>query len=103
MEEEKNIMKYVILYFDINLQASVDIYISLETLNKIKKGEYKYPLIQYTDGKNTFLERLDNIFTLKVLDDKTKTFDELENEMYKYMQLNKAYEFNILVDEQNGF
>lgn len=37
MEEEKNIMKYVILYFDINLQASVDIYISLETLNKIKK------------------------------------------------------------------
>jgi hypothetical protein len=103
MEEEKNIMKYVILYFDINLQASVDIYISLETLNKIKKGEYKYPFIQYTDGKNTFLERLDNIFTLKVLDDKTKTFDELENKMYKYMQLNKAYEFNILVDEQNGF
>nr|DAO75299.1 MAG TPA: hypothetical protein [Caudoviricetes sp.] len=96
-------MKYVILYFDINLQASVDIYISLETLNKIKKGEYKYPFIQYTDGKNTFLERLDNIFTLKVLDDKTKTFDELENKMYKYMQLNKAYEFNILVDEQNGF
>lgn len=103
MEEEKNIMKYVILYFDINLQASVHIYISLETLNKIKKGEYKYPFIQYTDGKNTFLERLDNIFTLKVLDDKTKTFDELENKMYKYMQLNKAYEFNVLVDEQNGF
>lgn len=103
MDEEKNIMKYVILYFDINLQASVHVYISLETLNKIKKGEYKYPFIQYTDGKNTFLERLDNIFTLKVLDDKTKTFDELENKMYKYMQLNKAYEFNVLVDEQNGF
>lgn len=34
---------------------------------------------------------------------KTKTFDELENKMYKYMQLNKAYEFNVLVDEQNGF
>lgn len=103
MDEEKNIMKYVILYFDVNLQASVHIYISLETLNKIKKGDYKYPFIQYTDGKNTFLERLDNIFTLKVLDDKTKTFDELENKMYKYMQLNKAYEFNVLVDEQNGF
>ena len=103
MNEEKNIMKYVILYFDKNMEVSVHTYASLETLNKIKKGEYKYPFIQYTDGKNTFLERLDNIFTIKVLNDKTKTFDELENKMYKYMQLNKVYEFYILVDEQNGF
>ena len=103
MDEEKNIMKYVILFFDNSMNVSVHVYMSLETLNKIKKGEYKYPFIQYTDGKNTFLERLDNIFTIKILDEHTKTFNELENKMYKCMQLNKVYEFYILVDEQNGF
>lgn len=93
MNEEKNIMKYVILYFDINMEASVHVYMSLETLNKIKKGEYKYPFIQYTDGKNTFLERLDNIFTIKILDEHTKTFNELEEKMYKCMQLKKRISF----------
>lgn len=72
-------------------------------MNKIKKGEYKYPFIQYTNGKETFLEKVDNIFTIKILDEYTKTFNELENEMYRCMQLKKAYSFNILVDEQNGF
>lgn len=103
MNEEKNIMKYVILFFDNSNNVSVHVYMSLETLNKIKKGEYKYPFIQYTDGKHTFLENLDKIFTIKILDEHTKTFNELENEMYRCMQLKKAYQFNILVDEQNGF
>lgn len=103
MNEEKNIMKYVILYFDDAMEASIHTYTSLETLNKIKKGEYKYPFIQYTNGKDTFLERLDKIFTIKVLENDTKTIDELEKEMYKYMQLNKGYPFNIFIDEQNGF
>lgn len=44
-----------------------------------------------------------NLETLKILDEYTKTFNELENEMYRCMQLKKAYQFNILVDEQNGF
>lgn len=102
MGEEKNIMKYVTLFFD-NNNTSIDVYMSLETLNKIKKGEYKYPFIQYTDGKYTFLEKLDKIFTIKILDKHTKTFNELENEMYRCMQSKKAYQFYILVDEQNGF
>lgn len=103
MNEEKNIMKYVILFFDNSMNVSVHVYMSLETLNKIKKGEYKYPFIQYTDGKYTFLEKLDKIFTIKILDKHTKTFNELENEMYRCMQSKKAYQFYILVDEQNGF
>lgn len=37
MNEEKNIMKYVILYFDDAMEASIHTYTSLETLNKIKK------------------------------------------------------------------
>ena len=78
MDEEKNIMKYVILFFDNSMNVSVHVYMSLETLNKIKKGDYKYPFIQYTDGKH-------------------------KNKMYKCMQLKKAYQFYILVDEQNGF
>lgn len=97
-------MKYVILFFDNNNNnISVHVYMSLETLNKIKKGEYKYLFIQYTDGKHTFLEKLDKIFTIKILDEHTKTFNELENEMYRCNQLKKAYRFYILVDEQNGF
>lgn len=103
MNEEKNIMKYVILFFDNSMDISIHVYMSLETLNKIKKGEYKYPFIQYTDGKYTFLEKLDNIFTIKILDEHTKTFNELEKKMYRCMQLKKAYQFYILVDEQNGF
>lgn len=103
MNEEKNIMKYVILFFDNSNNVSVHVYMSLETLNKIKKGEYKYPFIQYTDGKYTFLEKLDKIFTIKILDKHTKTFNELENEMYRCMQSKKAYQFYILVDDQNGF
>lgn len=103
MEEEKNIMKRIILFFDNSMDISIHVYMSLETLNKIKKGEYKYPFIQYTNGKETFLEKVDNIFTIKILDEYTKTFNELENEMYRCMQLKKAYSFNILVDEQNGF
>lgn len=103
MEEEKNIMKHVILFFDNSMHISIHVYMSLETLNKIKKGEYKYPFIQYTNGKETSLEKIDNIFTIKILDEYTKTFNELENEMYRCMQLKKAYSFNILVDEQNGF
>lgn len=103
MNEEKNIMKQVILVFDDSLNVSIQLYMSLETLNKIKKGEYKYPFIQYTDGKCTILKKLDKIFAIKILDEYTKTFNELENEMYRCMQLKKAYSFNILVDEQNGF
>jgi hypothetical protein len=103
MDEEKNIMKYVILFFDNSMNVSVHVYMSLETLNKIKKGEYKYPFIQYTDDKHTFLGKLDKIFTIKILDEYTKTFNELENKMYRCMQLKKAYQFYILVDEQNGF
>lgn len=103
MEEEKNIMKRVILFFDNSMDISIHVYMSLETLNKIKKGEYKYPFIQYTNGKETFLEKVDNIFTMKILDEYTKNFDELEEKMYKCFQLGKAYDFNILVDEQNGF
>lgn len=38
MNEEKNIMKYAILFFDNSMNASVHVYMSLETLNKIKKG-----------------------------------------------------------------
>lgn len=103
MDEEKNIMKYVILFFDNSNNVSVHVYMSLETLNKIKKGEYKYPFIQYTNGKDTFLERLDKIFTIKILDEHTRTFNELEKKMYRCMKLKEAYQFYILVDEQNGF
>ena len=35
MNEEKNIMKYVILFFDNSNNVSVHVYMSLETLNKI--------------------------------------------------------------------
>lgn len=103
MNEEKNIMKQVILFFNSSLNVSVKVYMSLETLNKIKRGEWKYPFIQYTNGKETFLEKVDNIFTMKILDEYTKNIDELEEKMYKCLQLGKAYDFNILVDENNGF
>ena len=103
MNEEKNIMKYVILFFDNSNNVSIDVYMSLETLNKIKKGEYKYPFIQYTNGKHTFLEKFDRIFTIKILDKYTKNIDELEEKMYKCSELGKAYDFNVLVDENNGF
>lgn len=103
MNEEKNIMKKVILFFDNSLNVSIQVYMSLETLNKIKKGEYKYPFIQYTNGKETFLEKVDNIFTIKMLDEYTTNIDELEEKMYKCFELGEAYDFNILVDESNGF
>lgn len=103
MNEEKNIMKHVILFFDNSMDISIHVYMSLETLNKIKRGEWKYPFIQYTNGKETFLEKVDNIFTMKILDEYTKNFDELEGKMYKCFHLGKAYDFNILVDENNGF
>lgn len=54
MNEEKNIMKQVILFFDNSLNVSVQVYMSLETLNKIKRGEWEYPFVQYTNGKETF-------------------------------------------------
>lgn len=103
LNEEKNIMKKVILFFDNSLNVSVEVYMSLETLNKIKRGEWEYPFIQYTNGKETFLEKVDNIFTIKILDEHTKNIDELEEKMYKCLELGKAYNFNILVDESNGF
>ena len=103
MNEEKNIMKKVILFFDNSLNVSIQVYMSLETLNKIKRGEWEYPFIHYTNGKETFLEKVDNIFTMKILDEYTKNIDELEEKMYKCLELGKAYDFNILVDESNGF
>lgn len=72
-------------------------------IEKITSGEWEYPFIQYTNGKETFLEKVDNIFTMKILDEYTKNIDELEEKMYKCFELGKAYDFMIVVDENNGF
>ena len=76
---------------------------SLETLNKIKRGEYGYPYIQYTSGTENYYCKLDSIYFMSTGDDQSITVDELENKMRLYIEKREPFPFNVMVDDNTGF
>lgn len=101
MKEDKNIIKKV---FIITKDAdSAYFYMSLETLNKIKRGEYEYPFIQYTDGTKNYYERVDLISYMSTDNEQSISVDELENKMRLYMEKEELFSFNVIVDDNTGF
>lgn len=102
MNNEKDIIKNVFIFTN-GLDDGIYVYMSLETLNKIKRGEYEYPFIQYTNGRLTSFYRLDLVSYMATDREQFLSIDDLENEMEMCVNENKEYPFNIIVDDNNGF
>lgn len=100
MNEDKNIIKNVFMKID---DITTHVYMSLETLNKIKRGEYEYPFIQYTDGTRNEYFRLDLLTYMSTEDGKHISFDELEKTMWTYIEKKEKFPFKVVVDDNNGF
>lgn len=101
MEDDKNIIKKVFIITTDNDQWYI--YMSLETLNKIKRGEYEYRFIQYTDGMRNYYYKLDLISFMSTENDQSISVDELENEMRLYIEKREPCPFNVMVDDNTGF
>ena len=102
MNNEKDIIKNVFILTN-GYDGGIYVYMSLETLNKIKRGEYEYPYIQYTNGRIVSLYRLDSVSYMSTDREQFLSIDDLENEMEMCVNENKEYPFNIIVDDNNGF
>ncbi len=100
MNEDKNIIKKV--YMEIG-NITTYVYMSLETLNKIKRGEYKYPFIQYTDGTRNEYFRLDLLTYMSTEEEEYILADELEKTMWPYIVKKEKFPFKVMVDDNTGF
>lgn len=100
MEEEKNIIKNVLMAIG---DMTIRVYMSMETLNKIKNGEYKYPFIQYTDGETNYYYRLDQLSYIFAESEEYILIDELENRMWSYLKKKEPFPFRVMVDDNTGF
>lgn len=100
MNEDKNIMKRVYIEID---RIATHVYMSLETLNKIKRGEYEYPFIQYTDGTSNYYYRLDLLSYMSIEDREYISVDELEKTMWPYIAKKEKSPFKVMVDDNTGF
>lgn len=100
MNEDKNIIKNVYMEID---NITISVFMSLETLNKIKRGEYEYPFIQYTDGMRNYYYKLDLITFMSTENDQSISVDELENKMRLYIEKKEPFPFNVMVDDNTGF
>lgn len=76
---------------------------NLETLNKIKRGEYEYPFIQYTDGTSNYYYRLDLLSYMAIEDREYISVDELEKTMWHYTVKKEKFPFKVMVDDNTGF
>lgn len=100
MNEDKNIIKHVFMEIG---NITTYVYMSLETLNKIKRGEYKYPFIQYTDGTRNEYFRLDLLTYISAEDGECISVDELEKMMWSYIEKKEKFPFKVMVDDNTGF
>lgn len=100
MNEDKNIIKKVFIEID---DITTHVYMSLETLNKIKRGEYEYPFIQYTDGTKNDYYRLDLLSYMSTEDGEHISVDELEKTMMSYIAKKEKFPFKVMVDDNTGF
>lgn len=100
MNEDKNIIKNVYMEID---NITISVFMSLETLNKIKRGEYKYPFIQYTNGTRNEYFRLDLLTYMSSEDGECISVDELEKTMWTYIEKKEKFPFKVVVDDNNGF
>ena len=101
MNEEKDIMKLILMEF--KGLANINVYCSLEFINKIKNGEWNKPYIQVTSGSETEFYRTEELIYFSVINDENFIFDELEKRMFECLQKNQSYGFSIVVDENNGW
>ena len=100
MNEDKNIIKKVFIEID---DITTYVYMSLETLNKIKRGEYEYPFIQYTDGTSNYYYRLDMLSYMSTEEGEPISVDELEKTMWSYIVKKEKFPFKVIVDDNTGF
>lgn len=100
MNEDKSIMKRVYMEID---KIATHVYMSLETLNKIKRGEYEYPFIQYTDGTSNYYYRLDLLSFISTEEEEYISADELEKTMWSYTVKKEKFPFKVMVDDNTGF
>lgn len=100
MNEDKNIIKNVFIEID---DMATRVYMSLETLNKIKRGEYEYPFIQYTDGTRNEYFRLDLLTYMFTEEGEHISADELEKTMWPYIVKKEKFPFKVMVDDNTGF
>lgn len=100
MNEDKNIIKNVYMEID---NISISVFMSLETLNKIKRGEYEYPFIQCTDGTRNEYFRLDLLTYMSTEEGKHISADELEKTMWPYIVKKEKFPFKVMVDDNTGF
>ena len=98
--EDKNIIKNVNMEID---GTNTSVFISLETLNKIKRGEYEYPFIQCTDGTRNEYFRLDSLTYMSTEDGEYISVDELEKVMLPYIEEKAKFPFKVVIDDNNGF
>lgn len=100
MNEDKNIIKNVYMEID---NITISVFMSLETLNKIKRGEYEYPFIQYTDGTSNYYYRLDLLSFISTEEEEYISADELEKTMWPYIVKKEKFPFKVMVDDNTGF
>lgn len=100
MDEDKNIMKNVYMEID---NITISVFMSLETLNKIKRGEYEYPFIQCTDGTRNDYYRLDLLSYMSTEEGEPISVDELEKTMWSYIVKKEKFPFKVIVDDNTGF
>lgn len=100
MNEDKNIIKKVYMGID---NITISVFMSLETLNKIKRGEYEYPFIQYTDGTSNYYYRLDLLSFISTEEGEDISADELEKTMWSYIEKKEKFPFKVMVDDNTGF
>lgn len=100
MNEDKNIIKQVFMEIG---NITTYVYMSLETLNKIKRGAYEYPFIQYTDGTSNYYYRLDLLSYMSTEEEEYISADELEKTMWSYIVKKEKFPFRVIVDDNTGF
>lgn len=99
MNEDKNIIKKVYMEID---NRTISIFMSLETLNKIKRGEYEYPFIQYTDGKRDYYYRLNRLSYMSI-EEEDISVERLEKKMWSHIEKKEKFSFYVMVEDSNGF
>lgn len=99
-KKDRNIIKNV--YAEIG-DITTSLFMSLETLNKIKRGEYEYPFIQCTDGTRNEYFKLDLLTYMDTEDGNSISVDELEKMMWPYIEEKAKFPFKVMVDDNTGF
>lgn len=99
-KKDRNIIKNV--YAEIG-DITTSLFMSLETLNKIKRGEYEYPFIQCTDGTSNYYYRLDLLSFISTEEEEYISDDELEKTMWSYIVKKEKFPFKVMVDDNTGF